>query len=78
MRQPASTLGFALLGLLQQQPRSGYALRRVFATTPMGHYSSSPGAIYPALRRLEQQGLVRGALDRGPSQRPKKRRRSNR
>lgn len=58
-----SLLGYALLGLLHQRPSSGYALRRTFATMPMGTFSDSPGAIYPALRRLEQQGLVRGRLE---------------
>jgi DNA-binding PadR family transcriptional regulator len=58
-----SLLGYALLGLLHQSPNSGYALRRTFATTPMGTFSDSPGAIYPALRRLEQEGLVRGRLE---------------
>jgi DNA-binding PadR family transcriptional regulator len=58
-----SLLGYALLGLLHQKPSSGYALRRAFATTPIGTFSDSPGAIYPALRRLERQGLVRGRLE---------------
>jgi len=53
-----SLLGYALLGLLQQQPRSGYDLRKVFANTPMGSFSDSPGAIYPALKRLQRSGLV--------------------
>lgn len=53
-----TTLGYALLGLLHQLPRSGYDLRKVFETTPMGHFSSSPGTIYPALGRLEEAGLV--------------------
>jgi DNA-binding PadR family transcriptional regulator len=69
---PTTTLGFALLGLLQERPRSGYDLRKVFATTPMAHYSSSPGAIYPALRRLQRQGLISGSVDRSQSLRPKK------
>jgi DNA-binding PadR family transcriptional regulator len=51
-------LNYALLGLIRAQPRSGYALRKVFETTPMGNYSSSPGSIYPALKKLEQAGLV--------------------
>jgi DNA-binding PadR family transcriptional regulator len=66
-----TTLGYALLGLLHQEPRSGYDLRKVFETTPMGHYSGSPGAIYPALRRLEQQGLVDSRVDRRTSLRPR-------
>ena len=52
-------LSFALLGLIGMEPRSGYKLRKVFETTPLGNYSSSPGSIYPALRALEKAGLVR-------------------
>ncbi len=66
-----SSLAYALLGLLHQHPSSGYAIRKIFDTTPLGHYSSSPGAIYPALRRLEQQGLLRGIVDRSNELRPK-------
>lgn len=51
-------LAYALLGLLHQQPRSGYDLRKIFANTPMGTFSDSPGAIYPALQRLEKRRLV--------------------
>jgi DNA-binding PadR family transcriptional regulator len=56
--QQNSLLGYALLGLLHQEPRSGYDLRKIFANTPMGTFSDSPGAIYPALQRLEKRGLV--------------------
>jgi len=57
-----SLLGFALLGLIHQQPMSGYDLRKIFASTAWGTFSDSPGAIYPALRRLEARGLVRGTI----------------
>jgi len=60
--QKDSLLGYALLGLLQQQPRSGYDLRKIFANTPMGTFSDSPGAIYPALHRLERQKYVRSQV----------------
>ena len=53
-----STLELALIGLLKQQAQSGYNLRKTFATTAMRHFSDSPGAIYPALRRLEQRGWI--------------------
>jgi len=66
-----STLSLALLGLLAQQPRSGYDLRKFFATTPMGHFSRSPGAIYPALRRLEKEGWIQGAIDNARTLRPR-------
>ena len=63
-RSSPSTLGFALLGLISQKPRSGYDLRKFFSSTPMASFSDSPGTIYPALRRLERRGLIRGQVDR--------------
>jgi DNA-binding PadR family transcriptional regulator len=62
------SLGYALLGLLQK-PSSGYDLRKVFSSTSMKTYSDSPGAIYPALRRLEHRGLVRGTIEEGSGMR---------
>jgi len=59
-----SILGFALLGLLSEQPMSGYDLRKVFTTTAMGSFSDSPGAIYPALARLEASGLAAGTVEK--------------
>jgi hypothetical protein len=38
-------------------------LRKIFAETAMGNYSSSPGAIYPALQRLETDGLLSGKIE---------------
>jgi len=67
-----SLLGFALLGLLNQQPMSGYDLRKVFAQTAMGSFSDSPGAIYPALGRLEKRGLVRGTVEASSSLRKRR------
>ena len=58
-----STLAFALLGLIGDEARSGYDLRKFFSSTPMTSFSDSPGAIYPALRRLERSGLIRGEAD---------------
>jgi DNA-binding PadR family transcriptional regulator len=57
-----SLLGFTLLGLVHQQPMSGYDLRKIFASTAWGTFSDSPGAVYPALRRLEARGLARGTV----------------
>ena len=68
---PLSTLRLAILGLLAGEPRSGYDLRRVFTTTPLGHFSSSPGAIYPALERLADEGLVRGVVADPAAGRPR-------
>lgn len=49
-----------LLGLLARNPRSGYELKRFFATTPAAAYQPSSGTLYPALRRLERRGLLTG------------------
>ncbi|HEY5971900.1 MAG TPA: PadR family transcriptional regulator [Pseudoxanthomonas sp.] len=56
-------LGHALLGLLLPGPASGYDLRQIFVRTPMASFSDSPGAIYPALARLEKGGLVTSRVD---------------
>lgn len=72
MSKPSLTsLAYAILGLLHLEPRTGYSLRKVFETTPMGHYSSSPGAIYPALKRLEERGLASSQIDNTTRLRPK-------
>ncbi|HLT90405.1 MAG TPA: PadR family transcriptional regulator [Woeseiaceae bacterium] len=67
-----TTLEFAILGLLSSAPQSGYDLMHVFETTAIGNYSSSPGAIYPALKRLEKKGLIDGVVDDSQALRPKK------
>jgi DNA-binding PadR family transcriptional regulator len=67
-----SPLEGALLGLVGQAPRSGYDLRKAFAETPIRTFSSSPGAVYPALARLEARGLVQPADSARPS--PRRRR----
>jgi PadR family transcriptional regulator, phenolic acid-responsive transcriptional regulator len=70
-RQP-TTLELAILGLLAEEAQSGYDLMNVFEATALGSYSSSPGAIYPALRRLERRGLIDGEVDGRQALRPKK------
>ncbi len=65
-------LGYALLGLLQPKPSSGYGLRKIFALTPMMSFSDSPGAIYPALQRLEDAGMIRGRVQEGAGLRRRK------
>ncbi len=47
-----------LLGLICMGPSSGYDLKRVFSTTPLGVYQPSSGALYPALARLAGKGLI--------------------
>ena len=67
-----SALSLAILGIISLEPVSGYDIRKVFSTTPMGHFSSSPGAIYPALKRLEESGLIKGNIEKKNTLRPKR------
>lgn len=62
-----TNLEYLLLSLLHQNPASGYALRKAFASTPLGHYSDSPGSIYPALQRLARRGLLRPTKNPSPT-----------
>ena len=55
-----------LLGLICTSPASGYSLKRTFATTPMGVYQPSSGALYPALHRLALRGLVQAQAPHRP------------
>jgi len=61
----SSPLEYALLGLLRQHAQSGYDLRKTFATTPMRHFSDSPGSIYPALRRMKARRWVTASAENG-------------
>jgi DNA-binding PadR family transcriptional regulator len=67
-----TALEFAVLGLVSQKPRSGYELIKVFRDTPMARFSDSPGAIYPALRRMELAGFLRGRTERVHELRPRR------
>ncbi len=67
-----TTLEYALLGLVGMSPMTGYDVHKVFASTPLAHFSSSPGAIYPALRRLARGGLLQARLDSTKEARPRR------
>ena len=47
-----------LLGFITREPLSGYGLKKRFSASPAGLYQPSPGALYPALRRLVTRGLL--------------------
>lgn len=53
-----TNLEYALLGLVGNGEISAYAARQIFTETGMARFSNSPGSIYPALRRLKEQGLL--------------------
>jgi PadR family transcriptional regulator, regulatory protein AphA len=54
---------WAVLGLLEQRPRSGYDLKRAVDRTIRHFWAASYGQIYPELRRLEQAGWIEGSDD---------------
>ncbi|MEN8123942.1 MAG: PadR family transcriptional regulator [Bacteroidota bacterium] len=58
-------LDFAILGLIHQKAQTGYQIRKTFADTAMGNYSSSPGTIYPALNRLQKMDLIEKIQQKG-------------
>jgi DNA-binding PadR family transcriptional regulator len=51
-------LRLVLLTLLAEQPRHGYDLIKALEELSGGHYSPSPGVIYPALSMLADEGLI--------------------
>jgi len=48
-----------ILGLLKFDPRTGYDIKRVTDFSTRYFWRASYGQIYPELRRLEEDGLVR-------------------
>ncbi len=58
-------LRLVLMALIEEQPRHGYELMRAIEEAFAGAYSPSPGAIYPTLSLLEDEGLLSSATDSG-------------
>jgi DNA-binding PadR family transcriptional regulator len=58
-------LKLLLLALIEQQPRHGYELIRIIEDMFHGHYSPSPGAIYPTLTMLEELGHAEVTSEQG-------------
>lgn len=48
-----------LLAVLDDQPRHGYAVIQALRAGSAGRFDLPTGTVYPALQRLESQGLVR-------------------
>jgi PadR family transcriptional regulator AphA len=55
-----SATGRVILGMLALGNRTGYEIKRVVDFSTRHFWAASYGQIYPELRRLEDQGLVRG------------------
>jgi DNA-binding PadR family transcriptional regulator len=52
--------GALVTELGRRQPCTAYQLRRLFMTSPSRSWSGSAGAVYPAVRRLTEAGLISG------------------
>lgn len=49
-----------ILGVLEAEPMHGYAVMQAIRSGSQGGFDLPSGSIYPALRRLELAGFVRG------------------
>ena len=58
--------GYVILGMLRNEPRSGYEIKRAVDDSTRFFWAASYGQIYPELRKLATAGLVEGdvAADR--------------
>jgi DNA-binding PadR family transcriptional regulator len=55
----------ALLLLLADEPMHGYQLMRAIADRSGGRWTASPGAVYPTISQLEDEGLVTVTAESG-------------
>lgn len=55
----------AILLLLAEEPRNGYALMQEVEERSGGVWRPSPGSVYPALAQLEDEGLIRSTDEGG-------------
>jgi DNA-binding PadR family transcriptional regulator len=57
-RVPRGDVRTAVLLLLTEEPMHGYQLMQAIADRTGGRWQPSPGAIYPTISQLEDEGLV--------------------
>src|SRR5438270_13356380 len=55
-----SPTGRVMLGMIALGKRTGYEMKQLVDKSTRHFWAASYGQIYPELRRLEEQGLVRG------------------
>jgi DNA-binding PadR family transcriptional regulator len=64
-RAPRGDVRTAVLMLLTEEPMHGYQLMQAIADRSGGRWTPSPGAIYPTINQLEDEGLVTVTADAG-------------
>ena len=57
------TLKYAILGLLNRKNMTGYDLSKEFETTLFEFWNAKHSQIYPDLKSLSENGLVRSEVD---------------
>lgn len=57
-RVKPGNMRLAILALLQEGPRNGYSMIQEISSRSGGLWQPSPGAMYPALSGLEDEGLI--------------------
>lgn len=57
-RAPRGAVRDAILIVLAERPMHGYELMTELEARSSGRWRPSPGSIYPALTRMEEQGLI--------------------
>jgi DNA-binding PadR family transcriptional regulator len=62
---------YSVLGFLIDQPMHGYALKRALSPALPPAQQVNDGILYPLLKRLEAEGLVRKRVERGRGGRPR-------
>ena len=58
-------LRLAVLALIRDEPRHGYELIKAIEELTGGEYAPSPGAVYPTLQMLEDEGVIAEAEAEG-------------
>jgi DNA-binding PadR family transcriptional regulator len=64
-RVPRGDVRAAILLLLAEEPMHGYQLMQAIADRSGGAWTPSPGAVYPAISLLEDEGLVTVTAESG-------------
>ena len=55
-----------LLSLIENKPMYGYQLIKEMGHRSGGYFQFSEGTLYPALHRLEKEGLIQGKWEHSP------------
>ena len=71
---PSGTTPALILSVLADGPLHGYGLAKEIERRSSGFFTGSWGSLYPALQRLEQEGLIEGAWEPFPPQGKRRRR----